>query len=1089
MEFTGERLIPDDPSHRDLYWEHVARYQLASPLVAGKKVLDLGCGCGYGSDLMAEAGASEVLGVDSSPEAIAYAQARYQKPKLSFQIADATDTKLPEKSFDVVVCFELIEHLAAQEKLLDEIARLLKPEGLLFISTPEAGRPHAAENPFHVRELTGNEFQALLADRFPQVKLLGQRRLAAIVFAGEGQPIFTGEHGDADYYVAVCGRELPDLSRIVEIPYFQNLEELRGELQRRDEQTSARDRRIVALQNEVKEKQNWAAGLDVRVADLQQQVQDRDVRLVILQRERDEAQATIGYRLHARLAPLGRKLYAGLSSLWRASFFFVYFAAALLIKIIEALWALPRVWHAFGVFFISRRLRKLFSATGENGQTQLPQIKPRQDDPPGMTVVVPSYERRDLLAEYLPSVVTAAARCPFDVEMIVVDDGSRDDTAKWLADSFPQVRVIRNEENLGFAAAANAGFTAASHPVVYLCNSDMELDAEAINHAAQTLWRQGAFAVASAIEMKDPAKTGMETGLVTGLPTGSRLLLQHRGDLGEQARSTLYAGGGAAAFNRQAVLALGGFDSLYQPFYGEDLDLSYRAWKNGWPVLVEPRSKVKHEHRGTIGKVAGQDEIAVVMERNLLLFQWANLRDEKLLDSHVRSLWRDVLRGLVSAAAVRAAWQKRHQAVAARQRLVGAAYSDAEILAGAGSRLWDLERTAPPKTKNQSRLKVLAVAPYCPFPPTHGGAVRMWELLTRLAQKHEVHLAAMVEREEELAQREVLEKHFPRVHLHLRGRPSSSPHWWPASVAEYAADEFCRAVDDMCGEEDYDLIQAEYPILAHALPRTTRARKVITEIDVYHVAYRRLAKRAAGWASKLRHTYEWLRMFRYEVEHADRADLVLAMSQVDAASCRAVTKTPVRVVPNGADTGRIRFQSRPPNPHEVLFVGNFRHTPNVEGVLWLAKKVWPMIREENWRARLLIAGANPPPKVKALDHDPTIRVTGFVEDLSPLYHRAACFIAPVLSGSGTRLKILEAMAAGVPILSTNLGVEGIDGEDDTHFLLADNPASMAKQCLRLLAEEKLRQELADRARSLAESRYDWGLIAETLDRAWREVVR
>jgi len=1086
MKFTGERLIPDDPAHRDLYWEHVARYALAAGAAKDKRVLDLGCGTGYGAHLLAEQGAASVVGIDNSAEAIAYAAEHYPHKNISFQVGEATQTGLPADEFDLVVCFELIEHLEKQTELVTEIARLLAPGGVAFISTPDADRPYAKDNPFHVRELKRDEFTALLNEHFPQVRLLGQRRLSAVAF-GEGDntlPLINKQKHDAYYWIAVCGDDATVEGLIYEIPQWQNLADLRAQLEKRDTDVTERDERIVALQTEVREKTDWAKRQDERAEQLEQDRQDRDVRIELLRRELDETKQTLGYRLHQRLAPWARKIRNAVRSLGKGAIFFLYFLISLPLLLLRAFAALPRVGDAIRAWRIGRRLHVLMHATQPTANPLT--INKREGDPPGVSVVVPSYQGRDLLVRYLPSVLREAERCPFPVEIIVVEDGGDDDTADWLAANHPQVVVVRHENNRGFAAAANTGFARATYPIVYLCNNDMELHEGAIANAARTLWRESAFAATSAITMEDENRAGMETGLATGALHGSRLLLQHHGDLGEQPRSTLYAGGGSTAYDRAKVLALGGFDGLYAPFYGEDLDLSYRAWKTGETILVDPTSKVTHRHRGTIGRVAQPEQIAQTFARNLLLFQWANLTDQSLIDRHCRSLWRDVLTGKLSGAAVRDAWDKQAEIGRARGRQSTVARSDAEILDGAGSRVWDLGGQA--KRLQKDRLKVLAVAPYCPYPPTHGGAVRMWELLTRMANKHEVHLAAMVEREAELDARDELSKHFPRVHLHLRGRPDPAPHWWPASVAEFNSTSFTRAVDRMCGEEDYDIVQAEYPILAHTLPRAGRAKLAITEIDVFHLAYRRTMQATSGWIEKLKSTYEWLRMFRYEVEHADRADMLLAMSEHDAEQCRRVTQTVVHVVPNGVDPSRIAFQPRVEHPHEVMFVGHFRHTPNVEGVCWFAQHVWPRVRDAEWRARLLVVGAAPPPEVEALAHDPTISVTGFVDDLSPLYARVACFIAPIRRGSGTRLKIIEAMAAGVPVLSTSVGVEGLDVVDGQHALIADQPESAAAACLRLLREAELRDALAKNARALVEKKYNWDAIAERLDAAWHEVV-
>lgn len=1093
MEFTGERLVPDDPEHRDLYWEHLARYELATRLVRGRRVLDLGCGCGYGADHLAWYGAAEVLGLDNSPAAVAYARAHYRQVNLSFEIAEARCTGLPDASFEAVVCFELIEHLAEQDELLAEIRRVLKPDGYLIISTPDAERPAPAPNPWHVRELSRSAFVALLRRYFPEPILLGQRRFTGVLFA----PFVAARTAACEladpaeaaapphYWVAISGAPVSAADpRLVEIPYFQNLDELRNHLARRDREVERRDERIAALQREVEEKTTWGQNLDARVAGLARDVQDRDVQLVLREREIAEVRASWGYRLQRKLRPVFRlvKKYAG--KIKPAGFFLFRFCFESASLICRTLLHLPRLWPAGRAWSISRKLVKL--PVGSPAVDRLPDLSP-QTSPLGCTVVIPSYNGRDLLARCLPTVSAAARQCPFPVEILVVDDGGSDDTPAWLNAEHPAVRCIRLPDNRGFGAAANRGVEEARQPIVFLCNNDMELAEDALARVVETLRQTGAFAVACRIRMADEAKAGLETGLVTGRWIGGRLSLTHENDGGRTPRSTLYAGGGSSAFHREAFLTLGGFSPLYRPYYGEDLDLSWRAWKAGYRVLWEPRSEVVHRHRGTIARTASPREVENILARNLLLFVWANLTEADLWRAHCRRLAGEVARGRLPWTVLAAAWRRRKEVSAARLGAGGGVLTDRELLDGAGSAVWDLRRTAAPRPR-RGRLKVLAVAPYCPYPPTHGGAVRMWELLTRLAARHEVHLAAMIEREAEFAHRAVLEKHFPRVHLHLRGRPDPAPAWWPVSVAEFRSRAFERAVDRLAGEEDYDLIQAEYPILAHALPYGGRAKTILTEIDVYHVAYRRVMARAAGLSRKLSDAYEWLRMYRYEATYMDRADLLLVMSETDAAACAAVSATPVAVIPNGVDPRRLTFAAPSAEAREVLFVGNFRHPPNLSGVLWFAREIWPLVRRADRRARLTIAGGHPPEEVRRLTHDPTIAVTGLVPDLLPVWRRAAVFVAPILQGSGTRLKILEAMAAGVPVVSTTLGLEGIAAQPGVEALTADCPADFAAACLSCLADANQRTALAGAARTLVEARYNWERIADSLEKTWRELL-
>ncbi|MBN1826834.1 MAG: class I SAM-dependent methyltransferase [Candidatus Eisenbacteria bacterium] len=173
MEFTGERLVPGVEGLDELFLEHVSRYAFAAPLTVGKRVLDAGCGCGYGSYHLARAGAASVLGIDVSEEAIAYCRENHPHDAVAYERRDVLETGLEAGSFDRIVAFEVFEHVDRPERFLDEMKRLLRPDGALVLSTPNAHTYEAGgeggDNPYHVKEYVPEEMRALLEGRFGRV--------------------------------------------------------------------------------------------------------------------------------------------------------------------------------------------------------------------------------------------------------------------------------------------------------------------------------------------------------------------------------------------------------------------------------------------------------------------------------------------------------------------------------------------------------------------------------------------------------------------------------------------------------------------------------------------------------------------------------------------------------------------------------------------------------------------------------------------------------------------------------------------------------------------------------------------------------
>jgi SAM-dependent methyltransferase len=312
-EFTGERVIPGQVED-DLWAEHIARYAFATRFVDGKRVLDLGCGTGYGTAELAKY-AFEAVGVDISREAIDYAKAHYRNAR--YVEVPATDLPFDSATFDVVVSFELIEHLSDWRPLLAQVKRVLHPGGLFIVSTPNKlyyaeARGASGPNPFHEHEFEHDEFAAAMREYFPHVKLALQDRTEAFVFydagdSGESQLESTSDDPTkSNFFIAICSSEpLPRVKPFVYVPAAANLlrererhiakleEELFQVRQWLDQTTASRNMMMqehAAIEREADEKTRWAKELEgllhsaqARVVELQDQnaTQQAEAALII----------------------------------------------------------------------------------------------------------------------------------------------------------------------------------------------------------------------------------------------------------------------------------------------------------------------------------------------------------------------------------------------------------------------------------------------------------------------------------------------------------------------------------------------------------------------------------------------------------------------------------------------------------------------------------------------------------------------------------------------------------------------------------------------------------------------------------------
>jgi glycosyltransferase involved in cell wall biosynthesis len=229
--------------------------------------------------------------------------------------------------------------------------------------------------------------------------------------------------------------------------------------------------------------------------------------------------------------------------------------------------------------------------------------------------------------------------------------------------------------------------------------------------------------------------------------------------------------------------------------------------------------------------------------------------------------------------------------------------------------------------------------------------------------------------------------------------------------------------------------------------------------------------RAEAWRYR-RHVLAALPLYR----------AAIAVSDIEAEEVRATGLVPVELIPTGVDTEELA-PSPPPaaGPPRLLFTGTMSYAPNHEGILWFAERVWPLVRARVPDAELMVVGKDPPEAVRALDGRDGVEVAGFVASMAPYFERASAVVVPILTGAGIRVKIVEAMSAGRPIVSTSLGWEGLPFvEPGRHLLVADEPEAFAAQTVRLLRDGELRERLAREARSLAVREYDWRSLGDRL---------
>ena len=258
------------------------------------------------------------------------------------------------------------------------------------------------------------------------------------------------------------------------------------------------------------------------------------------------------------------------------------------------------------------------------------------------TIIIVNWDGKHLLTECLPSVIEAVEYDGRAHEILLVDNGSTDGSVQFVRENFPGVRILPLDRNYGFAGGNNRGIAGVATDIVVLLNNDMIVDRGFIGPLLDGFSDPSVFAVTSQIFFYDSTRRREEAGKTRARFERGFFYLWHDdfqpGQQTSEAIPVFWAGGGSCAIDRKKYVALGGFDSLYHPFYLEDTDLSYQAWKRGWKCLLAPASRVIHKHRSTSKTKFGEEFVENTVRKNQYLFLWKNLTDVSLVLQHLVNL-------------------------------------------------------------------------------------------------------------------------------------------------------------------------------------------------------------------------------------------------------------------------------------------------------------------------------------------------------------------------------------------------------------------------------------------------------------------
>lgn len=399
-------------------------------------------------------------------------------------------------------------------------------------------------------------------------------------------------------------------------------------------------------------------------------------------------------------------------------------------------------------------------------------------------------------------------------------------------------------------------------------------------------------------------------------------------------------------------------------------------------------------------------------------------------------------------------------------------------------------------------MNILLLTHSVPYPPESGPKVKTYHLLRYLADRHRVTLISFARSTEDLAAVEKLRPLCANVYTVFR--PVTTVHRYRSLVRSLISGRAFTVELDDCAElhtlisqviadataagDPFDLVHADQIQMA-AYAEPLPIPRLIDQHNAVYQIYERLTEQRhflRRWLA--RRESELLR--RHESRLCDSFEAVTTVSEEDRQALNEVLPRPrhLSVIPIGVDTSDLQPIRRDPQARAILSLAGPNWPPNVEGIRWFARQVYPLVRRQVPDSRFYICGAHPAPAVRALaDRDPSIEVTGFVDPVVYIEH-AACLIVPLRQSGGMRVMILEALARGIPIISTSVGIAGLDLHPGEHLLVADTPSDFADAVALLLRDPELGERIAAAGRQRVVERYDWRVSYRAVDMVYERMM-
>ena len=1036
MDFTGERFVPTFGGEIKL--EHYLRYAAVKDLVVDKKILDLACGEGFGSNYLSDFG-KKVVGVDLSYSAIKHAKSKYIKKNLDFIQASATNLPFINEDFDIVVSFETIEHLEEQDEMLSEIVRVLKPDGCLIISSPNKpiyNKYRIEPNEYHLKELDFDELNLLLKKYFVNIDYYGQKisTVSLLQHLKDKDKEYISFIDDdnisndspslinPEYFVAICSKSVIKNFKLKQTLLFPKKNDL-GDVYNANKlwalNTNIQIKKTKALNSSMTEE------LSHKTTEINQLLaQIKKTKALNLSMTEELSHKTTKIEEYEKII---ENIY--LSTSWRITHVLRIIKSYLNRLFIKKTFFIEEIKKIYNYFFkglyilfkkiyflipISHKARNthrriifkffpnLFIVKSKNNDSKLSdkleniiksdlltsKITFPETLKPIVSIIIPIYGKIEYTMKCLKSIEQFQPKCSF--EIVLVDDFSQDTSFEILKKYVKGIKIIRNTKNLGFVNSCNIGAIKSKGSFLYFLNNDTVVSEGWLDSLLNTyenipdvglvgsklIYPDGSLQEAGGIVWNDGSAWNY------GRNSDPNLSIYN------YTREADYCSGASILIKKTLFKKIGMFDTVYSPAYCEDTDLCFKVRAQNLKVIYEPSSCVIHFEGISNGKDlnAGIKSYQIKNQKKFL-----NRWKKELIDNH---------------------FPNGTNVIRARDR-------------------------------NNSKKTILIIDHYIPEFDMDAGSRTIKDWINMLLMLgYQVKLWPYNQQ-----YKEKYAKYFQSKGVEVA---------YGNKIADFASwiQNYSDSIDY------YFLSRPEVAIsLLKIIKKYSKSKILYYGHDIHHLRIKnqmKILKNTSSLQSKYKYykTIEesvWRRVdsivYLNENEKSYVNDFLIS-ENIDSIKLWTL---PAFIYPDS----KISKKKLIPERKDILIVAGFQHEPNVDGLLWFVNNVYPKIISENPDAFLQIIGSNPPPEVRNLNSH-NIAVHGYVDDntLDDFYFKSRVAIAPLRYGGGVKGKVIEAIKHGVPIVTTSIGAQGISIEE-SGIIVSDKAENFSISINNIINDDKL----------------------------------